>query len=138
MSDIGINPRQNEALEKAERFFGRRNYRLANQEFEKYLGNSADSKILEKIAICEQEIKRERADDLLKQARHAVKMEKNGKALECFKEAYALFPEEWVKKRIDALQGVREKSNNLADAEAAEKKGDFRKAAELRKTRTTQ
>jgi tetratricopeptide (TPR) repeat protein len=134
MSDIDINPRQNETLEKAEKFFGRKNYRLAKLEFEKYLGSSADSGILGKIAICEQELKRERADDLLKQARHAVKMEKNGKALECFKEAYALFPEEWVKKRIDALQGVREKSNNLAEAEAAEKSGDFRKAAELYKT----
>ena len=134
MSDIGVNPRKNETLEKAERFFGRKNYRLARQEYEKYLGTSADSGILEKIAICEQELKRERSDDLLKQARHAVKMDKNGKALECFKEAYALFPEEWVKKRIDALQGAREKGNNLADAEAAEKSGDFKKAAELYKT----
>ncbi|MBW1690437.1 MAG: hypothetical protein JRJ70_06720 [Deltaproteobacteria bacterium] len=113
-------------LARAEKLFSRGNYPLAKKEFEKVLrgrfqpvGLPGRSKgpsgpesermverkdISERIEICNKEIKRLKAEDLIRRAR---KYSGNGnprEALRCFEGAYGISGEDWIREKIGRLR----------------------------------
>jgi len=118
-------------LEKAEIFFEKGNYSLAKKEFEKADKTLKQDDIAEKIRICEKEIAKEKAKDLIKKGRKSVKKGNLQEALQCFEEAYKISGEDWLPERILELKTELLGNRSLEAAEKAEAAGEYEKAAEL-------
>ena len=118
-------------LKRAEKFFKKGNYLLAGKEFEK-LGAAEDRKdLIEKMKICEMEVRKQEARDLLKKARKMEKGGNPGEAVKCFEDAYEVLREEWISEKIEQLRNVALNLNVSRAAKDAEAAGDYLKAAEL-------
>ncbi len=118
-------------LKKGEMFFQKGNYLLAKKEFEK-LGTLAGQKdLLKKIEICDQEIQKQNARELLKRARKIEKGGNPGSAVKCFEEAYGVLGEDWIRKKIEQLQNVVLEIDVRQAAKDAEAACDYRNAAAL-------
>ncbi|MBW2311217.1 MAG: tetratricopeptide repeat protein [Deltaproteobacteria bacterium] len=140
-------------LARAEKLFSRGNYPLAKKEFEKVLrgrfqpvGLPGRSKgpsgpesermverkdISERIEICNKEIKRLKAEDLIRRAR---KYSGNGnprEALRCFEGAYGISGEDWIREKIGRLREILLVDDLRKAARDAEVTGEYLKAAEL-------
>jgi len=140
-------------LARAEKLFSRGNYPLAKKEFEKVLrgrfqpvGLPGRSKgpsgpesermverkdISERIEICNKEIKRLKAEDLIRRAR---KYSGNGnprEALRCFEGAYGISGEDWIREKIGRLREILLVDDLRKTARDAEVTGEYLKAAEL-------
>ncbi len=118
-------------LEKGEKFFQKGNYLLAKNEFEKLGAPTGQKDLLEKIEICDQEIQKQNARELLKKARKIEKGGNPGEAAKCFEDAYEVLGEDWIREKIEQLRNVTleiDVSRAARDAEAA---GDYLKAAVL-------
>jgi len=116
-------------LEKGEKFFQKGNYPLAKKEFEK-LG-AVEKDLLKKIEICDQEIQKQNARELLKRAR---KIEKGGNlqaVVKCFEEAHAVLGEDWIREKIERLQNKSLERDVRRSAREAAAAGDYLRAAEL-------
>jgi len=118
-------------LEKGEKFFQKGNYPLAKKEFEKLGEVAGQNDLLKKIEICDQEIQKQNARELLKRAR---KIEKGGNpqaAVKCFEEAHAILGEDWIREKIERLQNKSQEMDVRRSAKDAEAAGDYLRAAEL-------
>lgn len=118
-------------LKKAEKFFQKGNYRLAGKEFEKLGVLTGQKDLLEKIEICDKEIKKQDAGDLLKKARKIEKGGNPGAAVKCFEDAYEVLGEDWIREKIEQLRNVTFVLDVSRAAKNAEAAGDYLKAAEL-------
>ncbi len=118
-------------LEKAEIFFEKGNYSLAKKEFEKADKTFKQNDIAEKIRICEKEIAKEKAKELIKKGRKIAKKGNLQEALQCFEEAYKISDEDWLPERILELKTELLGNKSLESAEKAEAAGEYEKAAEL-------
>lgn len=109
------------ALTKGNRFFSRKNYQLAKKEFERVLAikddmhgctnaamdwmpRSGDAELREKLKICVQEEEIRLRSEAIKRARKLEKKHKIAEALELFSAANEQQTEDWLQKKIDALQ----------------------------------
>lgn len=122
-------------LERGNAFFDKGNFLQAKRELElakKADGNrEAAAGINSRISICEAHIRKQRAQDLVKYGKAHLNKGKVNKALECFKQAFGIQPDNRLKEKIDELTYKAARKNLLSGAEAAEKAGDFSKAAGL-------
>lgn len=140
-------------LARAEKLFHRGNYPLAKKEFEKVLrgrlqpvrlpGRSkgpsgpesermVDRKdISERIEICNREIKRLKAEDLIKRARKYSGDNNPREALRCFEGAYGITGEDWIREKIGRLREILLVDDFIKAARDAEVTGEYLKAAEL-------
>ncbi len=93
-----------QALEKGNRFFARKNFALAKKHFEIAVKLKPDGDLLEKIKICNKENEsRERNEDI-KRGRKLEKKAKYREALQCFEKAHAQEKEEWLERKIASLK----------------------------------
>jgi len=118
-------------LKKAEKFFQKGNYLLAGKEFEKLGALTGQKNFLEKIEICDKEIKKQDAGDLLKKARKIEKGGNPGAAVKCFEDAYEVLGEDWIREKIEQLRNVTSVLDVNRAAKDAEAAGDYLKAAGL-------
>lgn len=118
-------------LKKAEKFFQKGNYLLAGKEFEKLGALTGQKDLLEKVDICNKEIKKQNARGLLKRARKIEKGGNPGAAVKCFEDAYEVLGEDWIRKKIEQLRNVTSVLDARRVAKDAEAAGDYLKAAEL-------
>ena len=93
-----------EALQKAARFFARRNFPLAKKEFEKALQLQPSAELQEKIRLCSQEIDLQKRKDTIKRGRRLESRGQYRNALKCFEQAVALGEEDWLVEKIGTLQ----------------------------------
>jgi AraC-like DNA-binding protein len=122
---------QEQILERADNFFAKGNYLLAKQEYEKHFGGLGNRKIIKKIKLCDTELKKIKAKNITKKARKQLKKSNKENALELFKDAYDLSPEDWIKEQIERLQVELNVNSNINSAKLAETNQDFTKSIEL-------
>ena len=118
-------------LKRAENFFQKSNYPLARKEFEKLGDLTGQKDLLERIEICDKEIKKQNAGQLVKRARKIEKSGNPGAALKCFQDAYEVLGEDWIRDKIEQLQNATSVLDVTRAAKDAEVDGDYLKAAEL-------
>ena len=86
---------------------------------------------MKKIEICDQEIQKQNARELLKRARKIEKRGNSQAAIKCFQEAHAVLGEDWIREKIEQLQNKTLEMDGLRSAKDAEAAGDYLRAAEL-------
>ena len=118
-------------LKKAEKFFQKGNYLLAGKEFEKLGALTGQKDLLDKIEICDKEVKKQNAGGLLKRARKIEKAGNPGAAIKCFEDAYEVLGEDWIREKIEQLRNKTSVLDARRAAKDAEATGDYLKAAEL-------
>ena len=118
-------------LKKAEKFFQKGNYLLAGKEFEKLGALTGQKDLLDKIEICDKEVKKQNAGGLLKRARKIEKAGNPGAAIKCFEDAYEVLGEDWIREKIEQLRNKTSVLDARRAAKDAEAAGDYLKAAGL-------
>lgn len=112
-----------QALQKANRFFARKNFALAKKEFEAALRIEADEALQEKIRLCTEEIAHQERKQAVKRGRKLEKKGKYAQALQCFEKAAAQETETWLEGKIAELQkklALSQASTLVAGAEGSE------------------
>jgi hypothetical protein len=87
--------------------------------------------ISERVEICNREIKRLKAEDLIKRARKYSADNNPREALRCFEEAYGITGEDWIQEKIGRLREISLIDDLRKSARDAEVTGEYLKAAEL-------
>ncbi|MFH1259568.1 MAG: hypothetical protein ABII74_07155 [Elusimicrobiota bacterium] len=104
-------------------------------ELERIKNQAADqtmrSEINHKLLACEVEIKNGRKQELLKSAQANFAKDKLSKAIDYYREADELFPENWIKEKIGALRKQLLHKNLLLRAGEAERTSHFMEAAQF-------
>ena len=123
--------RKEDVLARAEKFFKRGNFMLAQKEFEKAQKKLKRRDIAAKIEVCRKEAATLKAKELIKRARKAEKKGNLTEALKCFEAASSICSEAWILKRIGLLKNRSTVKDALTAANQAEAAGDFQRAADL-------
>ncbi len=118
-------------LEKAEKLLEKGNYQAAKKEFEKANKALKSDDIAAKIILCDRGIEQEKAKDLIKKGKKSIGKKMLKEALRCFREAYEITGEDWLKEKIETLKMEVSDKDLLDNAEEAESRKDYQKAADL-------
>lgn len=87
--------------------------------------------VSEKIEICNKEIQRLKAEDLVKRAKKYSRKDNPREAIRCFERAYGITGEDWIRGKIDRLREILFAHDLRRAAKDAEITGEYLKAAEL-------
>jgi tetratricopeptide (TPR) repeat protein len=112
-----------QALQKGNRFFARKNFPLAKREFEAALCIEFDEALREKIRLCAEEMGRQERKEAVKRGRKLEKKGKYAQALQCFEQAAAQETETWLESKIAELRerlALSEASTLAAGAAASD------------------
>ncbi len=93
-----------QALEKGNRFFARKNFPLAKKAFETALAIESREELLEKIRICAGQIAIQAGKEAIKRGRKLEKKGKHREALQHFEKAAARETEAWLEQKIAELR----------------------------------
>lgn len=118
-------------LKRAEKLFQKGSYLLAKREFEKIEDLATQPDILDKISVCDREIRITEAEESVRRAKKLMRGGNPQQALACFESAYEVLREDWILERIERLKGVSARVESTRAAVDAEKAGEYLKAAQL-------
>jgi tetratricopeptide (TPR) repeat protein len=128
-------PPLEQALERAERFFGKGNFPLAKREFEAALRLGASEararEIRGKLEVCARELAVLEGREAIKRARKLEKKGRYREALAQFEKAFAAEAQTWIQERIEALriQLSRAEASELLETVAEDQDPQVRLAA---------
>ncbi|MCF8039679.1 MAG: tetratricopeptide repeat protein [Desulfohalobiaceae bacterium] len=118
-------------LARAEKFWQRGNYLLAEKEYAKALKKGCQGDVSRKIAVCRQEIAKQKSKELSKKGKTQLRKENYQAALDLFAEAHKLEPQAWLEDKVNELQKLVQAGNALDLARKAEAQGKYQQAADL-------
>ncbi len=118
-------------LARADKFWKRGNYPLAEKEYLKALKKGYQGDLSRELAVCREEVAKQTHKELLKKGRTQLRKENVQSALQLFEQAQELDPQTWLQEKIQELRGQVQSGNSLENAREAEARGDFQRAAEL-------
>lgn len=118
-------------LARAEKFWGRGNYPLAEKEYVQALKKGYQGDLSHKLDVCRQEIAKQKSKELSKKGRIQLRKENFQAALTLFEQAQELEPQAWIQEKVNALRGLVQAENLLDSARQAEAGGEFQRAVDL-------
>lgn len=117
-------------LQRAESLFAKGSWLAAKREFEKAAKLVGPGEIVGKLAVCDGEIAKQKAKDLIKKGRKCLAKNDPGQALACFEKAHEATGEAWLEDKIGRLRTQLHGQNALESAADLETAGRFAEAAE--------
>ena len=118
-------------LARADKFWERGNYPLAEKEYVKALDKGYQGDLTRKLTVCREAIARQTSKELSKKGRNQLRKQNVRSALKLFEQANELDPQTWLQEKIQELGEQVRSGNFLENAREAEARGDYRQAAEF-------
>jgi len=125
---------QQDHFKRALKFMQEANYTQARHELLKVDPGLRDQSLLDQLALCELEIQKSSARELVKKARRCLSKGKPAEALALFEKAYPILAEDWIAQKIEHLKICNQKSDLIEQARIAETARDYAAAGHLYST----